>query len=330
MRAVQTFKIPYSGRLLVSHMAAYGLAVALRSGGFDAFISHDPNSLEMTPLVAADVDSTVASGCVRKSADACEAAVESDVVPGKTGNSRTPALRARATSPVGAHDTLLAREQLLRSLERDGAGAELPLKLAAGLGAPAIWLHDHNAAAKPHPDRGATGLDGVPYNIGSDIVRGALRRSLPSAQNVTGDEVKALFVNSSQRVEEAEDRLRWSPGGTYIASWCQWLAALGMCLLPVGLMSDEAARTPGYRRDVTPRQITLPILSRPISLPRLRALLELQVLVDAGFPESSAGIRAAGKLRALGVPEVMTFPVRNSSNSTMVTFSFDLGTEILL
>lgn len=328
---MQTFTIPYSGRLLVAHMVAYGLGVALQHGGCDAFLVHSPTSLELTPLVMADVDFAEAAEYVRRSAQDCEAPVEDDVVKEVTGNKRSPALRARASSPDGATAALVERERLLSALEEGGAEAELPLALAAGLGAPAVWIHDQTAAAKPLPARGATALDGVPYNIGSDIVRAALRRSLPSAEDVTEADLQTLLGGEHADVKEVGDRHRWSPSGTRIASWCQWLAALGLCMLPVGLVSAGTARTPGYRRQGPVRQLTLPVLTRPVSLARLRALLELQTLVELDSEHSSARrSSAAGRLRALGVREVVTFPVDDQSNGSMVAFSFGAGRTIEL
>lgn len=317
---MQKLTIPYSGRLLVSQMAAFGLLNVLDVYGFSAYLHHDPHSLEMTPIVEADIDLDALAELIRRSARECERTIEADVIPGQTGNGRTPVIRARATSLVRADEALSVREILLEALEvEDNA---LALALVSGLGAPGVWLRD---GSKPVPGRGATALDGVPYNIGSDIVRGALRHTRQWGEQVERTELEPLLSETSHISTEEGDKHRWTPPGVEIAGWCQWLAGLGLALLPIGLAATSAARTPGYLRRAGQRHLTLPVFANPVSRPKLRALLQLRDLAD---PDPIRG--ASVRLRAMGLSELIRFPVIDSSNGSMVSFAFDVGERIQL
>lgn len=304
--------VPYTGRILISHLAAYGLAVALDDQGLEPFVGHD-DSGEFTPFVEAICDETRLAEAISASAAACEAAVETDIEPGRSGNDRIPAIRARATAETSARAALAAREDLLDGLERQQES--LALGLVAGLGAPAVWLRTQN---KCTPQRGATALDGVPLNVGSDIVRGSLRRSLPTARDLTAGDMASLSAREAELDEDSEDRTRWSPPGTRVAVVWQWLASLGLTLLPVGLRAGSAARTPGAIPGSDGR-IALPVLETPASLPRLRAVLLLRDLTDR------KDRAAAARLHAQGVVDVLEFPRIDASSGTMVSYSFGLA-----
>lgn len=223
-------------------------------------------------------------------------------------------IRARATDPERAVTALAVRERLLDSAETADGG--LVAAVLAGLGAPAPWLHHPAAARRPTPARGATQLDGVPYNIGSDIVRALLRPMLHATTQMEGSELAGLFADEAVVTSPERDRSRWSPAGAKLAPACQWLAAVGLGLLPVGLRLDDRARTPGFWRDQERRGIALPVLAHPASVPRLRAILERPELTAAADP------RNAARLRALGVTEILHFSVLDGSSDTMVAFSF--------
>lgn len=320
---MQTFTMPYSGRLLVTHLAAYGLAAALDARAVDAFVGHDPDAVELTPQVFAAVDLAEVAASIRASALECQSAVEADLEPGLTGNDRIPVIRARATEPGRAAISVVARERLLDDLEAQHAISAAAL--VVGLGAPGVWLRDAKARDKAVPARGASRLDGVAYNIGSDIVRGALRHSLPAATAVVEEDLRPITDGSRVGTADETDRLLWSPPGTQIALIYQWLAALGLGLLPVGLTASTHARTPGFWQESGARGVALPILSRPVSAARLRSLLQVPDLVARGATPA-----AATRMRALGIRELVTFTVLDSSSGTMVKFSFGPATRFEL
>lgn len=309
-----TLRVPSSGRLLTTQLAAYGLILAVHAAGHSAWIGHDASSLEFDPLVETDASPREVANSVAQSALVCEAAIEADLVPGRTGNDRIPVIRARATDQERAVIALAARERLLDAAE--AADEALVAALLAGLGAPAPWLRDGSAAGKPMPGRGATQLDGVPYNIGSDVVRGLLRPVLRATKETDADALGRLFTAEAVAPPSDRDRTRWSPNGTTLAPPCQWLAAIGLGLLPVGLTSSRRARTPGFWRQPGSRGISLPVLERPVSAPRLRAMLQRPELT------ATDGSRDAARLRALGVSEVVSFSVVDASSGTMVAYSF--------
>jgi hypothetical protein len=307
-------RIPSSGRLLTTQLAAYGLTLAIHANGSSAWIGHDASSLECDPLIQTDASPQDVADSITRSARVCEGSIEADLVPGATGNDRIPVIRARATDQERATIALAARERLLDAAE--AADDVLTAVLLAGLGAPAPWLRDGSAAAKPMPGRGATQLDGVPYNIGSDIVRGLLRPVLRTTKQTGADALVELFTAETVAPAFDRDRTWWSPYGTMLAPVCQWLAALGLGMLPVGLTSNGRARTPGFWRQSGGRGISLPVLQHLSSVPRLRAILQRPELTGAD------GSRDAARLRSLGVSEVISFSVVEAPSKTMVAFSF--------
>jgi hypothetical protein len=307
---VRTLTIPYSGQLLVAHLAAYGLGFVLDAGGEEVFVGHDPYSLEMEPQVSTAASFDRIAECVRNAAAECQEPIEADLVPGKTGNDRRPVVWARATAMARATDALRLREGILDDLER--RAARVAAGTIAGLGAPAAWLGDH-------PERGASRLDGVLGNHTSDFVRGVMRRTRRSALSAAADGLEVEWMTGETTVEGDTDRTGWVPPGTKIDPLHQWLAALGLSQLPVGLSADGPATTPCHWRDGRERGATLPILSRPVSMPRLRALLQLP---DLTLPAAAS---VAARLRALGVHELVSFSIVDRSTPQSVAFTFTRG-----
>ncbi|MGO9791185.1 MAG: hypothetical protein ACLP8S_17310 [Solirubrobacteraceae bacterium] len=309
-----TLTIPLSGQLLIAHLAAYGLSYTLHAQGEQAFIGHDPDSLEMAPQITTTADIEQVAERVSKTATDCEEAVEADLEPGKTGNDRRPVIWARATRADRAQQALPLREELLDHLEDNDE--LLPAALVAGLGAPAAWLNDR-------PQRGASRLDGVMGNYTSDFVRGVLRRTRPAVASITIDELRTLWTASDPPDATDDDKTGWSPPGTKAHPVHQWLAAIGLTQLPVGLAAHGSSRTPCCWRDAQTQGITLPVLSQPVSIPRLRALLQLPTLTTPAFTPA-----AAGRIRALGIREIVSFPVISRSTGKSVAFFFGRATRI--
>ncbi len=320
---MNVIKVPASGRLLVAQLAAYGLAAAIERSGAPVWVGHDPDSLELTALVMTELEAAAVLDAVRASAAECEDAVERDLSPGTSGNNRIPVIRARATDAERAVLALQRREELLDEL--DGAGSSLAARLIAGLGAPAPWVVDPFSREKRLPAWGATRLDGVPYNIGADIVRSALRPGLAAARDLDNLLTQAP---GDDEPGHAEDRFRWSPPRSALPAAWQWLAGLGLTLLPVGLAGRGRSRTPAFwdrraRGEGTARGVTLPVLADPVSLPRLRALLQTAELAD-----DSPGPAARERLKRLGITALAIFVVRDGSTGTMVQFFFEPAERI--
>jgi hypothetical protein len=313
---MRTLTVPVSGRLLVSQLAGYGLCLALDSAGERAFVRHDPDSLDLTPQILTTASDQRVTDCVRRTAAECENAIEADLIPGQTGNNRRPVIWARATKLDHADRALRAREELLDELEADRA--RIAAALLAGLGTPATWLGEK-------PQRGASQLDGVPGNSTSDFVRGVLRPAVHAARGITDDDLAPLWTATRTPAGIDQDKTGWSPPGTHIDLVYQWLAAIGLAQLPVGLVAHGPSRTPTHWRDAGSRGVTLPVLAAPTSIPRLRALLQRPELTGA-----IAHPAAAARIRALGIRELVSFPVLNRSNATMVAFSFAKATRIEL
>jgi len=307
---VPSIRIPASGRTLVAHLSAYGLALVLDLAGDDAFVSHDPDSLELEPIVHTPLAVDAVAQRIRTAALDCESIVEADLVPGKTGNDRRPVIWARATRLDRAQAALSCREALLDDAQDVASG--IPISLVVGLGAPAAWIGD-----KPH--RGASRLDGVMGNHTSDFVRGALRGSRRAAEAVTAERL----VSSA---DATYDKTGWCPPGTQVPLSLQWLAGLGLGLLPVGLDGVATARTPATSA-TRPQFVTLPVFASAVSVPRLRAVLQSIELAPGPGGEEPA---AAARLRALGVQELVRFAKVDESNPQSVRFHFARGEVIRL
>ena len=324
---IEQLGFKYDGRLLISHLAAYGLAVALDGMHTEAYVGHDPDSLSFEPVVAFAGGRTALAEAVRASAVATEAIIEHDIEPGKTGNDRRATIWARASfanDQERAIHVLMLRQKLIDAAEHD----ETPFAsgLLASLGAPATW-----GTETAKPSDGATALDGVLGNHTSDLVRGVLRPARRTAAEVSRDAFSGPTLTPTG---EQHDKTGWAPPGTRVDLAHQWLAVLGLSLLPVAHRPLSRSATPAcWVTDKRPRRygVTLPLLSDPVSLPRLRALLSLSSLAAITDEEEQTRdrSRAAGELRSLGVEEVVVFTRRYLRGSgSSVGFTYGRGERL--
>lgn len=322
-------RIPLPGTLLVAHLAAYGLLVALDAVGIDGFIGHDPESQSYEPIIEFEGKRAVAREAIQSSATRAERFVEEDIEPGKKGNDRRPVAWSRASfmkEPERAAHVLSLRETLVEAVERErdlsSAG------ILAGLGATAAW----GSPERPKPSEGATALDGVLGNHTSDIVRGVLRPARSAAATLDGDP----FLPASERSVSQLDKTGWAPSGTQVDFVLQWLAVLGLALLPVAHRPLASSRTPACWTTQRPRRrgVTLPVLDRPASMAKLRAFLGLEALKairDEMDGSTTTAAAAASELRALGVSEVVVFDRRyQPGSSSSVAFTFARGRLVRL
>ena len=298
-----TLRMPISGLMLVAHLAAYGVGVALDSAGQRAFLGYDPDSLELEPHIETNATADRIAECVRQTTLDCEPIVQADLVPG------CPVLWARFTDDQRGPVALQRRETLLD--EAEVTRWALAPRLAAGLGAPAAWL------TKGKSSWGASQLDGVAGNSTSDFVRGVLRRTLPVARDATAAQLETLWLASDPPSPEAPDKTGWAPPGVRVHPLHQWLAAIGLTQLPVALAAAERSRTPCFWRRGQRRGARLPVSRAPISMPRLRALLQSPELTASELTQAGQA-----RLRALGVEGVLEFPLIDQTTGNMVQFAF--------
>jgi len=319
-----------SGELLVSHLAAYGLLAALDAVRIDAFLSHDPDSLSFEPVIEFDAPSiNEAARAVRRSAIEAEEAVEADIRPGKTANDRRAVIWARASfanDPSLAAQVLALRQRHVASAERDHA--HCTQGLLAGIGAPAAW-----GPEGLKPSHGATALDGVLGNHTSDLVRGVLRPARAVAAGATDQAFELLWQR--RPVDGQRDKTGWAPPGTAVDLAYQWLAALGLGLLPVAHRPQGRSVTPACWTRGAPRRygITLPIVGRAISIQRLRGMLALRGLAAIADHRSSGpgDLAASAELRSFGLAELVSFErLGKPGSGTSVAFTFRRGRRISL
>jgi len=314
---MEILRMPLPGTLLVSHLAAYGLAFVLNDAGVDVWVGHDADAADFPPQLMADAAIENVVRLVRASADELEDVVEADVKPVRTVNERRAVMWARATNAELAAAAQPARERL--RMQADLAQSRTAAGLLAGVGVPATWQH---GGAKPH--RGASRLDGVLGNHTSDFVRGVLRKARAGLDKVEDDELARSWRSGVSPGVDA-DKTGWSPPGTMVDLAHQWLAALGLALVPVGLQANAPARTPATWRDGSTRGVTLPVFTTPVSVARLRAVLGLAALAD--WREAS-GERTAARLRGVGVREIVVFAQVDGSAKSSVAFSFARGRRV--
>lgn len=322
---MRTIALPYGGELLLAHLVSYGLLVALDDAGVAAYLHHPRESLSFTPSidVGDDVDDDTIAAAVRAIATTAESVVEADLVPGKTGNDRRSVIWARgslASDPSQAGALVKRRGELVESVGRSRDRALLGV--LAGLGAPASWGPD-----KVKPSHGATALDGVLGNHTSDIVRGVLRPARSAASVLDGPQ---LWTTDPGRGKAQLDKTGWAPPGTQAPLAHQWIAVLGLGMLPVAHRPAQPSVTPAWWSKG--RGATLPLLARPSTLAKARAVVGLRSLtVIAGKPNDEDTIAAAAELRAMGVPEVVTFErLAARGQGSSVAFSFRRGQRIAL
>lgn len=321
---------PLSGELLVSQLAAYGLLVALDAAGIDAFLSHDSVSQSFEPIVEFVADLDGAARAVRASALEAEQAVEADIELGKTGNDRRPVIWARASFAKDASRparVLRMRAQILAAAEN--AHARETEGLLSGLGAPAAW----GEPEEPKPAQGATALDGVLGNNTSDLVRGVLRPARALAANLDEQALDRLWHRGS--VDGQLDKTGWAPPGTAVDFLHQWLAALGLALLPVVHRPFGPSATPACWTGASPRRhgITLPLLARPTTIARLRAVLALGALASLADHGPSAPREpvTVDQLRSLGLEEVVSFErLYKRGSGASVAFTYRRGARVSL
>jgi hypothetical protein len=319
---MERYVFPYSGTLLVAHLAAYGMAIALDAAGIDVFVGHDPASQSFEPLVMFGGGQDATRAAVRASARQTESIVEHDVEPGRTGNDRRATIWARPSldrSGERLARVVAQRAQLVDAVDSCADG--IALGLLAGLGSPLTW-----GPARLKSPGGATALDGVIGNHTSDFIRGVLR----PMRRAAADEACDPFL--APDAERSLDKTGWAPPGTRVRDVHQWLAALGLSLLPVAHRHTERSRTPACWRTDQTSGVTLPVLKAPCSVPRLRALLALRQLTQittSADLEGTAAVQAAGVLRSHGIAEVVAFQRRDrASAGSSVAFNFGSGQRI--
>lgn len=308
--------LPYSGELLVTHLAAYGLALVLHDAGVPTTVAHS-DSLTFEPCIRFEADVEFVADAVRQSAVEAEAAVEADIEPGKTGNDRRSLIWARASRDSATAAEILRRRDALL-VDAEERSHSIVCAILAGIGATAAWVPE-----KVKPQSGSTALDGVLGNNTSDLIRGVLRPGRRAAEAVDAEVLKRLWRGET---DDQLDKTGWAPPGTRIDLVHQWLAVIGLGMLPVAHRRFKRSATPAtWRRD---EGVTLPILG-PTTPARLLAILKLAALSKLDDTQTGPAIeRARAELRALGINEVVQFRRHRTGSKSSVAFIFGRGVRV--
>lgn len=309
--------VPYSGALLVSHMAAFGVSVLARDAGREVALQHDPmsQSFDISVRLHASLDEVAQR--VLESVEALHPAIEDDLEAGKRGNARRPTIWARATFTNDPDRAVLALRRQTELLRDANERSPLNAALLSGIGMTGAWLQPKPG---PGPAGGASALDGVLGNNTSDLVRGLLRRTRDAVAGLDVADVAQRLAGSG--LGDEADRTTWAPPGTPIDWVWQWLAALGLSVFPVAHRARARSVTPAAWTRTKPsrRGVTLPLFSTPMSFERASWMLNLRELPEAAADESG---RSAARLRALGIDEIVEFPaVYKAGAGSSVAFTF--------
>lgn len=213
-----------------------------------------------------------------------------------------------------------ARRQVLDDPQRRLTA--LDHQMIGALGEPNYW---HTKPGDPQPDLGAARWEMITRNQGKEFVGQRLaplarivagRTPESVLKGLTGQEVVDELGGNKSDSRTATGFTRPGPVDNALA-WCAMWGIATFTLVPQAKsMSQTAGAAPRDR--VHPSQMALPIITRPTSTGRWRAIIGSRafdtvasVRKEIPLPECDA---AASWLRSQGVVAIIRFPVEVSSN----------------
>lgn len=317
-------------RVLLSHMALYGLGAILQESGVENVrlgwtIGMQPRPwINGTGLTRQVLDTAVGDHA-RAHTDP-ESWTQRDIeLNGAHRGLMSPRLTSCGTKEVW-HQLQASREQVLDTLTEQHAWADL--SYLAALGEPSYWRY--NRQGQSLQDDAASRLEMQPRNHGSEFVRSRLRKLAKSVAERAPGTVVAGIAGDQITDEIGSDAVDSStptglsvPGATDNAlAWC---ALWGIGQLPTAPRVGTAAVTSGHLGRPRSEWFYAPVWTQPWRPARLRTMLaamQLRNAATADLPAATltadpAQLLAARKwLTTRSVIGVMRFPVeRFGSNS---------------
>lgn len=312
------FTLAGGERLLLSHMALFGLASILETARLDGLTVswRGPHAA----LDAPQLDPEVVGEAVRTHADAhtdTDSWVQRDL---DIDGNRRGLMSPRLAGFKGAdtwRSVQQSRHAVLDGLTERNAWSDL--RMLAALGEPCYW--SHNTKGEPLQDDGASRLEMQPRNRGSEIVTNRLRPLAAAVARRSPDRVAAGLDGSNPIDELGKDRPE-SVTATGLSvpgpvdNALAWCALWGIASLPLGPRIDATAVTSGHLGRSRREWFYVPVWSQPWRPARLRTVLASAQLRTAGGtglgPWSHGAARelsARTWLRARGVIGVVRFDI---------------------
>lgn len=314
--------LPGDAHVAFDHLAGYGLAAILEAAGHPVRL-HWTDELDAR-LFLTGVDWDTAASAVRTHAEQARRP-ESWVMADGEGNGVSALFspRVKAMSPVMLEKWYSSRSRFLA----DHASADaLDLAMIGALGEPSYWNTDQDA---PRPDNGASRWEMKTRNRGEEFVTHRLRPLAHSVADRTSDAV-LTGLSGATIVDEVgknspDSRTPTgltSPGPTDNArAWC---ALWGLSCFAVAHRQDigpraAVSKTAGHVGGHLAGVLFLPLVARPMSLPRLRVVLTSRQLENAAAQHDATPVadkeRARTWLTDRGINAVLRFPVHRSANA---------------
>lgn len=309
--------------MLSTHLAAFGLMSCLADQRIDTLLHADDGLLRID---AGDAEPDRVVAAIRHAAAAAREAIDADIT---VNGLVKPLLIAGPAAGV-----VTERDRLLDRAERDSpavasmiSGISTVIPAGNGLNGETVMVRSP--------------LDGAPRNAASDLIRGVIRHVRRHAENATFGELIEPRAGDDRNLDG------WTPRGTPISPTLTWLAALGLGWFPVVGHTEPhdqwpyfawTAEVPGLVRALLVERpgpgsgaeqhgridaIAIPVVGEPVTLPRMRALLNRAEITIAAHTTDRLGAAAAGRLRALGVRDVAVFHRQRLPSKHMVGFTFD-------
>jgi CRISPR-associated protein Csb3 len=307
-------------RVLLAHLALYGLADILVDAGVRDVRSGWSAGMDPAPWVAADrLDDEIVGDAVRRHAilRAEGSWLQEDV--GGTGTPRgLMSPRHSVLSADAWSDLRAGRERVLDDLTAERRWNDL--RYLAALGEPAHWSRDRTG--RPLQDDGASRLEMQPRNQGSEFVGSRLRKvaaavaSRSPAEIIDGLTGRTVVDEVGQGRSDSRTPTGFaSPGPTDNAvAWC---ALWGLGQLPTVPRVNRAAATSGHLGRSRHEWFYVPVWVAPWRSAKVRRVLASADLADAAgadlhrswSPSDDRAIAARERLAAQGVEGIVRFPV---------------------
>ena len=302
---------------LLSHLALYGLAAILESGGITGLRAGWNGSGDRRPYVTGpDLTGERAAEVVSRHAG--QAADRGSWLHRSiTLNGSPRALMSPRLTTFGDETTWRQaqenRHKVLDSLTDQGRW--LDLRFLAALGEPCYWVTDRQG--KIQQDSAASRLEMQPRNIGSEFVGNRLRKLADAIAARTAGQILSGLLGDSVRDEAGGDAADSrtatglaGPGPTDNAlAWC---ALWGISQLPLAMRIKGIAVTTGHLGRGRQEFFYVPIWQSPWRPARLRAMLASTQLRVA----ASSGLDHIGRLMGNPPPGARPVPMHTGSEIT--------------
>jgi CRISPR-associated protein Csb3 len=285
--------------VLLSHLALYGLAAILESGGVTGLRAGWHAAGGQRPHVSApgltgERAAEVISRHARQATTASSWLHRSITLGGTPRALMSPRLSTIADEATWRH-TQQQRHQVLDELTTQGRW--LDLRLLAAIGEPCYWIRDRHGAIQQ--DSAASKLEMQPRNQGSEFVGNRLRKIADAVARRTGEQILAGLTGASIR-DEAERNAVDSRTATGLAepgptdNAVAWCALWGISQLPLAMRVRDTAITTGHLGRARSEFFYAPVWQSPWRPARLRAVLasaQVRIVASSGLDRTGRPVR---------------------------------------